>query len=129
MSEGYDLFPDASGFQNIHLNSLAIAGGYAQAWSLAKGWSIFLLGVPGFGFNTGKLKTEEWFSPPFAPVYKLQGSAGFSFSNKRFYGTLNFQSHFFWLNLGKENRFRYSIWKIKLSAGMRYKDRSGKKEK
>lgn len=113
-------FPEAAQFQNIHLNSFGLAGGYTQIWSLPKGWSLFLAAIPGIGLNGGRLKTEEWFSPPFAPVFKFQGGAGLGFSSQHIYGALNLSSDNYWLNLGMDNRFQYNLLKVRLSLGYRF---------
>ena len=117
---GVENFPPETQLQNIHLNSAGILVGYGQIWSFNEKWSLFASGVPGIGYNGGDLKTEEWFSPPFAPVYKLQLGAGLTYSHPNFYTMLSYSGDYYWLNLGNDNRFSYNLVKIKFSVGYRF---------
>ena len=73
-------FGDEAQITNLNLNSTGIAAGYMHIWVLKNGLAIFASVAPGIGLNGGDAKSEEWYSPPYAPVYKIKGNLGINYS-------------------------------------------------
>ena len=117
---GDNRFDEEAQLKEITLNSTGVTAGYSYNHVFPSKFNIFVSVLPGIGINSGNTTSEDIFSPQFAEVYRLQGTLAIGYGNEKFYTALSSATDFYWISLG-ENRFIYSLIKIKGLIGYRFR--------
>lgn len=104
---------------NLRIFNFGVMAGYAQIISLPADFFIFASLLPGLGINLGKTIGDTEYDLPKRPSIKINGKVAIGRNSEKFYTGITFNSDYFFIDLGNENRYRYNLGLVKFVLGIK----------
>lgn len=112
-------FNDRAQIHETRFTNFGIQAGYAYSLVFPRNYFFFASILPGLGFNFGAIEAGEDYRPRRAPAGKLNLRLAMGRAARQYYTIISFDMDNFLMNIGHQNRYRYSLGKIKLVVGYR----------